>query len=364
MTSIYKTVPDLFTPLRLARGPQIKNRFVLAPLTNTQSFEDGTLSDEEYRWLTMRAEGGFGLVTTCASHISATGKAFAGQLGCFDDRHLPGLQRLAAGLKAQGAVSSLQLQHGGLRSLGSSGNLAGPSAHAETGARALAEAEIETIIEEFVAAARRAERAGFDGVQIHGAHGYLIAQFLSAELNHRRDRWGGSPANRARLLFDILHRIRAACRPDFQIGIRISTERFGLVLPEMVDLASQLFADRAMDYLDLSLWDITKEPEDKGYKGRTLMSLFANLNRGACALGVAGGIMTAAQAEWALSEGADYVAIGKAGILAHDLPSRIRQDPRYTSPVLPVSPEDLRQEGVGNAFIDYLRGQRRFVITG
>lgn len=355
------TTPSTFAPLRLPRGPQIHNRFFLAPLTNTQSFEDGTLSDDEYRWLVMRAEGGFGLVTTCASHVSAAGKAFAGQLGCFNDRHLPGLGRLAAGLRAHGAVSSLQLQHGGIRSLPEAGELAGPSAHAETGARALTDGEIETIIEEFVAAARRAEIAGFDGVQIHGGHGYLVAQFLSPELNTRSDRWGGSPADRARFLLEILHRIRAACRPEFQIGIRISTERFGLVLPEMVDLAGQLFADGAMDYLDLSLWDITKQPEDAAFKGRTLLSLFTGLDRGTCALGVAGGIMTAARADWALAEGADYVAIGKAGILAHDLPDRIRNNPHYTSPTLPVSPEYLRQEGVGDAFINYLRGQRGFV---
>lgn len=361
MTFNIKAGPDLFAPLNLRRGPQVRNRFILAPLTNTQSFEDGTLSDDEYRWLTMRAKGGFGLVTTCASHVSAAGKAFAGQLGCFDDRHLSGLERLATGLRAQGAISSLQLQHGGMRSLPEVGELAGPSAHAETGARALTDAEIEIIIEAFVAAARRAESAGFDGVQIHGGHGYLIAQFLSPELNKRTDRWGGSPENRARFLFEILHRIRAVCRADFQIGVRISTERFGLILPEMIDLAAELFADGAMDYLDLSLWDITKEPEDVAYKGRTLMSLFTGLDRGTCALGVAGGIMTATQAEWALSEGADYVAIGKAGILAHDLPSRIRKDFRYTSPALPVSSADLRREGVGAAFIAYLRGQRTFV---
>lgn len=361
MTPYTTTTTALFAPLRLPRGPQIRNRFVLAPLTNTQSFEDGTLSDDEYRWLTMRAEGGFGLVTTCASHVTAAGKAFAGQLGCFNDRHLPGLERLAAGLQAQGAVSSLQLQHGGIRSLPGGSDLAGPSAHAETGARALTEAEIEAIIEDFAAAARRADQAGFDGVQIHAGHGYLIAQLLSPELNRRNDRWGGSLENRARFLFEILNRIRDTCRADFQIGIRISTERFGLILPEMIDLAAQLFADRQMDYLDLSLWDITKEPEDKAYKGRTLMSYFTGLNRGTCALGVAGGIMTGARAEWALAEGADYVAIGKAGILAHDLPHRIRNDARYASHPLPVSVKDLKKEGLGGAFIDYLRGQRGFV---
>ena len=74
---------SLLSPLSFARGPSLKNRFMLAPLTNTQSFEDGKLSDEEFRWLTMRAEGGFALTMTCASHVQAIGKGFPGQLGVF-----------------------------------------------------------------------------------------------------------------------------------------------------------------------------------------------------------------------------------------------------------------------------------------
>ena len=79
---------DLLSPLTLSRGPSLNNRFILAPLTNTQSFEDGRLSDEEYRWLTMRAQGGFGLTMTCASHVQAIGKGFPGQLVIFSDDHL------------------------------------------------------------------------------------------------------------------------------------------------------------------------------------------------------------------------------------------------------------------------------------
>ncbi|SHI62197.1 NADH:flavin oxidoreductase [Wenxinia saemankumensis] len=354
---------DLFAPLCLPRGPRIANRFVLAPLTNTQSHEDGTLSEDEYRWLTLRATGGFGLVTTCASHVSLQGKAFAGQLGCFDDRHLPGLTRLADGLRREGAVSSLQIQHGGIRALGEGGDIVGPSDDAGTGARALTGDEVESAIEDFVAASRRAEAAGFDGVQIHAAHGYLIAEFLSPELNRRADDWGGTAEKRARFLFEILHRIRAACRPDFQIGVRLSPERFGLVLPDMVDLAARLLSDEAMDYLDLSLWDVFKEPEDEAFKGRSLMSRFTGLDRTGRALGVAGRIMTAADAVRAVEEGADYVAIGKAGILAHDLPHRIRENAGYAAPALPVTPDFLRQQGVGDPFVAYLRKQRNFVAA-
>lgn len=205
--------------------------------------------------------------------------------------------------------------------------------------------------------------AGFDGVQIHAGHGYLIAQFLSPELNRRTDRWGGAPENRARLLFDILHRIRATCGPRFQVGIRLSTERFGLILPEMIELARMLFSDGGMDYLDLSLWDVRNAPEDACYAGRSLMSLFTDLDRGRAALGVAGGIMNAQVARDVLSAGADYAAIGKAGILAHDFPQRVRQDPAFVSRPLPVSAYDLKKEGIGERFIDYLRGQRGFITS-
>ena len=192
----------LFEPLRLGRGATLKNRFMLAPLTNLQSHPDGRLSDEEFRWLTMRSRGGFGLTMTCASHVQAVGQGFAGQLGVFGDQHLEGLTRLATAIKAEGSVAMMQLHHAGMRSPAA---LIGttpvcPSDNAETGARALAVAEIEQLVEDFVAAAVRAERAGFDGVEIHGAHGYVVSQFLSPEINRRTDAYGGSLENRARLL--------------------------------------------------------------------------------------------------------------------------------------------------------------------
>ena len=108
---------DLLSPLTLSRGPSLNNRFMLAPLTNTQSFEDGRLSDEEYRWLTMRAQGGFGLTMTCASHVQAIGKGFPGQLGIFSDDHLEGLKRLSSKIKTSGSVAICQIHHAGMRHL-------------------------------------------------------------------------------------------------------------------------------------------------------------------------------------------------------------------------------------------------------
>lgn len=352
---------QLFEPLELLRGPTLKNRLVLAPMTTTQSAADGTLLDDEYHWLRMRAEGGFGLVTTCASHVQANGQGFTGQLGCFSNSHLEGLAKLASGLREAGAVSSLQLHHAGFRALASVKDIVGPSDDRKTGARAMSDHEVEVLIEDFVTAALRAQESGFDGVQIHGAHGYAVTQFLSPEINKRTDRWGGSFENRSRLLMAIVDGIREACRHDFQIGVRISPERFGLRLAEMIDLAQMLLRSDQIDYLDLSLWDVTKEAEEEGFRGRALASYFTELERGAVKLGLAGKIMSASDAANCLANGADYAAIGKAGILVHDFPRRVSADATYAVPSLPVTARHLKAEGLGDAFIAYVNGFPGFV---
>ncbi|KQW69328.1 NADH:flavin oxidoreductase [Phenylobacterium sp. Root77] len=354
---------DLFAPLSFKHGPGMKNRFMLAPLTNTQSHPDGTLSDDEFAWLTYRAEGGFGLTMTCAAHVQAIGQGFPGQLGVFGDQHLPGLTRLAAAIKAQGSVAALQLHHAGNRS---PKELIGeapvcPSADEETGARALTLAEVEQLRDDFIAAAVRSEKAGFDGVEIHGAHGYVLCQFLSPALNRREDRYGGSPENRARLILEIIDGIRARCGKDFTLGIRLSPERFGLELAEIVALARQILADGKIDYLDMSLWDVAKEPVEDAFKGRTLMSYFTELERGEVRLGVAGKIMTAAVARECLENGADYVLIGRAAILHHDFPQKIAADPDFVSVPLPVTREYLRQERLSPVFVDYMNNWKGFV---
>ena len=100
----------LFEPLSFAHGPAMKNRFMLAPLTNLQSHPDGVMSQDEFHWLTMRAKGGFGLTMTCAAHVQRVGQGFPGQMGIFGDEHLPGLTRLAAAIRAEpGAQVSLHV---------------------------------------------------------------------------------------------------------------------------------------------------------------------------------------------------------------------------------------------------------------
>lgn len=340
----------------------MKNRIMLAPLTNTQSQADGCLSEEEYRWLTMRAEGGFGLTMTCAAHVEAVGQGFPGQLGVFGDQHAEGLTRLASAIRTRGSLSAVQLHHAGNRSPKELvGQPVCPSDDPKTGARGLATHEVERLRDNFVAAARRAEAAGFDGVEIHGAHGYILAQFLSPETNQRTDRYGGSLENRARLILEILEGVRASTRSDFQLGLRLSPERFGLKLMEIREVASEVMRLGLIDYLDMSLWDVAKEPVEPEHQGRTLMSYFTELPRGQVRLGVAGKVMTAEQAHNVIEAGCDFVLIGRAAILRHDFPERIRRDSAYQSPATPVSPGHLAAEGLSAAFITYMRQWPGFV---
>ncbi|MEZ5559209.1 MAG: NADH:flavin oxidoreductase [Pseudomonadales bacterium] len=356
-------MPQLFEPMTFSRGPAMPNRFMLAPLTNCQSHADGSLSDEEFHWLTLRAQGGFGLTMTCAAHVQAAGQGFPGQLGIFGDQHMAGLSRLAAAIRAAGSLAVVQLHHAGMRS---PTQLIGqaplcPSADAETGARALTTAEVEQLVEDFVAAAQRAERAGFDGVEIHGAHGYIVCQFLSAEINRREDRYGGTLENRSRVLFDIIAGVRARCRPDFIVGVRLSPERFGVRLGEIRELAQRLMDEGSIDFLDMSLWDVFKESVETEFQGRSLMSWFTDLNRGGVRLGVAGKISRPQDAQHCLDHGADFVLLGRAAILHHDFPERTRNDEGFQPVTIPVTREYLRQEGLSDRFIEYMGNWPGFV---
>jgi 2,4-dienoyl-CoA reductase-like NADH-dependent reductase (Old Yellow Enzyme family) len=179
--------------LRFASGKVMKNRFMLAPLTNKQSNDNGTLSGDELKWLTMRAKGQFGLVMTCASNIQANGKGWSGELGIYSDTQLSGHRKLAESIKVHGSLAVIQLFHGGMRSPKEliNGQPVCPSDNEEYDARGLSLKEIYQVKDDFISAALRAKDAGYDGVEIHAAHGYLLAQFLSSEINHRTDRYGG-----------------------------------------------------------------------------------------------------------------------------------------------------------------------------
>lgn len=342
--------------LTLTRGPAWANRFALAPMTNTQSNADGTLSEDEYHWLEARAHGGMGLTMTCAAYVAPAGQAWPGQLGIAADAHLAGLARLADGLRATGTVSSVQLHHGGRRAdpaLSGRANQC-PWDDEKTNSVAMTTDEVQASVSDFVAAAVRAEQAGIDGVEVHGAHGYLVCQFLDGRSNLRTDQYGGSLENRSRFLMEILSGIREATGPEFQLGLRLTPEGNGVVLAEGVEVAEQVLGSGLLDYLDMSLWDVFMQPRGETGDDRLLIEHYTSLERGDTRLGVAGKVLSTADADWCLEKGADFVSVGMGAILHHDFATQSVADAGFAATAKPVTREHLAAESVSPTFIDYL----------
>lgn len=355
---------SLFDPLTFKRGPAMENRVALGPMTSDQALPNGQVTADELRWISLRAGGGFGLIMTSASYVQAQGKGGQGQTGIWSDDHIEGLAGLAAAIKTHGRVAALQLHHAGYRAPKRCvPQPVGPSDDPETGSRGLSTAEVEQLVQDFTDAARRAERAGFDGVELHGAHGYILAQFLSPEDNRRTDRYGGPLENRARIVFEIIDGVRAACRPDFQLGLRLSPERYGMRLAEVRDLATEVMAQGRIDWLDMSLWDARKAPVEAAFAHRPLAHWFADLPRGDVRLGVAGKIVTPAVATELIDAGADFVLIGRGAILHHDWAHRARRDPTFEPTSLPVPAAYLAAQGLGPRFLRYMRTWDGFVAA-
>lgn len=344
-------------------GAQMKNRFMLAPMTNTQSHEDGTLSDDEYRWLTMRAKGGFGLTMTCASHVQAIGKGFPGQLGIFSDTHIVGHKRLALGIKAHHSLAVIQLHHAGMRSPYDviHQKAVCPSESEKHNARALTLDEVYQLRDDFIAAAVRAQQSGYNGAEVHGAHGYILTQFLSSKINTRQDDYGGTLDNRARLLFEIVDGIREACGPKFLLGVRLSPERFGMQLQEIKVVTQQLINNHQIDFLDISLWDVFKAPEEEQYRDKSLLEHFTELDYKHVKWTVAGKINSGQDVHKVLKAGVDFVSIGRSSILHHDFPKQVLANPNFKPTPTPVSEDYLRQEGLGKDFVTYMKRWDEFV---
>lgn len=350
-------------PLSFSCGANMKNRFMLAPLTNTQSHQDGQLSDTEFNWLTMRAKGQFGLVMTCATYVQPNGKGFPGQLGIYSDSLMAGHQKLASAIQAQGSLAVSQLHHAGMRSPQDliEGKPVCPSDSEKHGARALTLDEINQLKDAFIQAAIRAQKSGYDGVEVHGAHGYIIGQFLSAKINQRTDEYGGNLYNRARILFEIVNGIRTACGPEFLVGVRLSPERFGMDLLEIKTISQRLIDEGQVDFLDISLWDCFKMPHEEKYQDKSLLQHFTDLDYKNVRLTVAGKIKSGADVQKILEEGVDFVTIGRSGILHHDFPKQVLENPDFTPIATPVSKDYLAQEGLGEAFLQYMQRWPDFI---
>ena len=355
---MHKTISDVLT---FRTGLTAWNRMVLAPMTNKQSHADGTLSDNELHWLVSRAEGGFGLVMTCAAHVAKDGQGWPGELGIYDDSQVPGLTRLAHELHERKSTCMVQIFHGGVRADTSVNGTQPWSASALEGAREATEEDITHVIAQFADAALRAQVAGFDGVEIHGAHGYLLTQFLSVTQNQRTDQWGGSLENRARLIRRVVKAVRAKTHSSFTVGVRLSPEDFGnakgLDLDESVQVA-QWLAEDGVDFVHISLWRALQNTLK--YPDQHAVNLFRAALPDDVLLLVAGSVWTREEAEFLLEKGADGVALARAAILNPDWPLRAIEsgwEPKRP----PVTIEELQARGLSAQFAGYMRTWKGFV---
>jgi 2,4-dienoyl-CoA reductase-like NADH-dependent reductase (Old Yellow Enzyme family) len=326
-----KSDSQLFETLNLA-GLPLRNRIVMAPMTTWASNDDGTVSDAEDAYYRLRVKG-IGLVITGCTHVQANGIGFTGEFAADDDRFIRSLKKLAEAAKSGGAPAILQIFHAGVKAIpelvsevvaaSAVPGDASPFAATVT-PRALTEAEVLDAINAFGQATRRAIEAGFDGIELHGAHGFLIQNFFSPHFNKRTDQWGGSLNNRMRFPLAVISEVRrvitqGADRP-FVLGYRISVDEpteDGLRIEDSLRLIDGVIASGA-DYVHVSLSDaLTARPVGEP-DGPTIVRILVDHIAGRVPLIAAGQIRTAEQARRALKDGLSLVAIGQGLIMNPD----------------------------------------------
>ncbi|WP_159996492.1 NADH-dependent flavin oxidoreductase [Roseomonas sp. 18066] len=328
------TETALFGTAPFAKGLTLRNRIVMAPMTTWSGNEDGTVSAEEEDYYRRRVNG-VGLVITGCTHVALNGIGFTGEFAAYDDRFVPSLKRLAAAARSGGAPAILQIFHAGNKAVPSlvpGGDIvsastvttaAGPFSPPIT-PRALSEEEILHVVRAFGETTRRAIEAGFDGVELHGAHGFLIQNFLSPHFNRRDDAWGGSLENRMRFPLAVVEAVRQAIaahadRP-FVLGYRISPEESnegGLRIADSLVLVDRL-VEAGIDYLHGSLPDAAQARPVGHDDGPTVTRILSERLAGRAPLVVAGQVRMPGQAQAVLHDGADLVAVGQGLVMNPD----------------------------------------------
>ena len=324
----------LFQTYTLNNGVTIKNRLVVAPMTHFGSQADGLISDQERTFLSNRA-GDMGLFITAATLVQKDGKAFHGQPEATGEHCLDSLKETAQILQQQGAKAILQIHHGGSKAmddlLDGLDKISASASEAEHAREATAK-EVEALIASYAQAADLALRAGFDGVEIHGANTYLIQQFYSAQSNRRNDQWGGSLENRMRFPLAVIDAVVAVRekhqRNDFIIGYRFSPEEpgdDGLTMTETGALIDAL-VQKPLQYLHVSLWEFDKKIRRGGDTAQTRMQFIHERINGKLPLIGVGNLFTADQILAAYETGwAEFIALGKTVMINPHIATQIRE---------------------------------------
>ncbi|OWA35284.1 NADH-dependent flavin oxidoreductase [Saccharibacillus sp. O16] len=318
----------LFEQVELHDGIKLQNRIVLAPMTHSSSNPDLSVSDAELTYYERRTDK-LGLAITAVAHVMPGGIGFQNQFAAFGEENLPGLTQLASSLKKGGAKAVLQIFHAGIqgpRALVPNGDVVGPSAiELQDGSqsRELTNEEIESIVTDFGHATKLAIRAGFDGVEIHGANGYLIQQFFSGWSNRRQDKWGGSVEARLTFPLAVVDEVQRAAaegtKEPFIVGYRFSPEEpqeEGLTMEHTFALI-QALNTKNLSYLHVSLMEYASKPRRGGDLNRTRLEQIVEAAAGTPVIGV-GSVHTPEQAVEAIELGAAMVALGRELIVEPD----------------------------------------------
>ncbi|WP_115717849.1 oxidoreductase [Gallaecimonas mangrovi] len=332
--------PKVNQPFVFNNGTEIRNPVVMAPMTTWAGNDIGELSEQELAYYRARAKE-VGMVITATSHTLANGRGFPGQFFCGNDACLAQLTALAEAIHSGGAKAILQIFHAGRSTSPElSDDIVSASAIPErfqyhTNPREISEAEMLQLLQSFAEVTHRAITAGFDGIEIHGANGYLFQQFLSAATNQRSDDWGGTLEKRCRFplaaVDTVIKAAAEAKRPDFIIGYRLTPEEVpeienGLTLQEAAYFVDQL-ATRALSYLHISLQHYRQTSRRNPGSTEPVAEGIAKVLAGRLALVGVGQVKTADELADALRL-YDLVAVGRALIT----------DPHWLSKVQAAKP--------------------------
>lgn len=325
----------LFQSFALTPDIELRNRIIMAPMTTWSANQDGTVSEQELNYIRQRVNG-VGLVITGCTHVQENGIGFTNEFAAFDDRFIASLKELAQAAKSGGAPAILQIFHAGNKAIPdlipnadvvSASALKTPTGSfidSQMTTRALSHEEILEVIHAFGETTRRALEAGFDGIELHGAHGFLIQNFFSPLFNQREDEWGGSLEKRMHFPLEIVKEVKRVIKQyskrPFALGYRISVEEYeenGLRIGDSLQLIDRLI-ESGIDYLHVSLTDILNgKPIDSVDEKLTIQTVIAHVNQRVPLIS-AGKIRTPHQAEDALALGLPLVAIGKAIVMNPD----------------------------------------------
>tara|TARA_X000001036_G_scaffold167636_1_gene158787 strand:- start:170 stop:1261 length:1092 start_codon:yes stop_codon:yes gene_type:complete len=345
---------------------KIQNRTVLAAMTNKQSLENGIMSDDEIKWLLERAKGGFGIITTAATNVSKEGKAWDGEFGIYHDYHIPKLTKLTSAIHNTKSLIIAQLFHGGIKSPQKITGCIPISAseinckESYTGkSKEATKKDIKKIINDFTMSAIRCYQAGFDGIELHAAHGYLISQFLGKKTNSRNDNWGGSLINRSRLLFEILKSIRKNVSESFIIGVRISPEieNMGIELNDSINLID-ILRKESVDFIHLSCWDVFAKSNINNQK--TLTEIITGSYKNLPTIISTGNVWSSLDAQNLLKQGADLVGVGRVAIGHPNWANNI-SNLDYQPKKPPFSIRELEKAKLNSTFISYMKNWNNFV---